>query len=415
MKVLWFANTPCLASNKLAPTLVMGGWLKSLEEKIVENDDVDLSICFYWNSEVSSFKFNKTQYYPIYRNNGTSKIKKHILKYFCKSNDVSEIPQLLEVIGQVKPDLIHIHGTEENFGLIQSLIDIPCVISIQGILSPYALKYYDGIKQSIVNKCQTLFALLKHRPIIVEYKDFKNRALRERRILNVAKHIIGRTSWDKRITQLLAPRSSYYVGNEILRPMFYTKEWNKKNYNDTIEIITVSSNTLYKGFETIVQTALILKNNGIVNFRWTVIGINDDTTIVKIVKRWLNVDFKELNITLIGNKNEEEVSELLVNSDIYCQCSHIENSPNSLCEAMLLGMPIVASFAGGTDSMLENNKEGILVQTGDYYSIAGALNVLINNPEQSFVMGRNARKRALKRHNPNDIAANLMDTYKKMI
>ena len=29
MKVLWFSNTPCLASNKLAPNLVLGGWLKN--------------------------------------------------------------------------------------------------------------------------------------------------------------------------------------------------------------------------------------------------------------------------------------------------------------------------------------------------------------------------------------------------
>jgi glycosyltransferase involved in cell wall biosynthesis len=415
MKVLWFTNTPCLASNKLAPDLVLGGWLKSLEEKMVDNIDLELSICFYWYAQIPSFKYGKTQYYPIYRNNGSSKIKKHILKYFYKSKDTKEIPQLLKVVAQVKPDIIHIHGTEDNFGLIQSLIDIPCIISIQGLLAPISLKYYDGIKQSIVNTYITIYRLLKHQPFLISYKGIKKRALREKKILSEAKYIIGRTSWDRRITQLLAPKSSYYVGNEILRPVFYTKVWNKNEFNDTIEIITVSNSSLYKGFETIVQTAKMLKDNGIINFKWTVIGINEHTPIVQITKRWLNVDFKELNISLIGSKNEEEVSELLINSDIYCQCSHIENSPNSLCEAMLLGMPIVASFAGGTDSMLENKMEGILVQTGDYYSFAGAIKEMINNPEQSLIMGRNARLRALERHNANKIIEDLFHVYKNLI
>lgn len=415
MKVLWFANTPCLASDKLAPDLVMGGWLKSLEEKIVENSNIELSICFYWNKKLPSFKYNKTQYYPIYRNSGNSKIKKHILKYFYKSNDISEIPQLLEVVKVDMPDLIHIHGTEENFGIIQSLINVPCVISIQGLLVPYTLKFYDGIRQSVINRYQTIFALLKHKPFAVAYKDMKARSLREIKILKESKNIIGRTSWDKRTTQLLAPNSSYYVSNEILRPTFYIKEWNRSEFNNSIEIVTITSNSLYKGFETIVKTARILKENGIINFRWTVVGIEEYTHIVKIVKRWLKVDFEDLNIFLIGKKNEEEILNLLFNSDIYCQCSHIENSPNSLCEAMLLGMPIVASFAGGTDSMLENEKEGILVQTGDYYSFAGAIKSIIKSPKESFIMGKNARLRALKRHNPNMIVEDLLSTYKQIV
>lgn len=415
MKVLWFANTPCLASNKLAPDMVMGGWLKSLEEKIVENSDIDLSICFYWNTELPSFKYNKTQYYPIYRNSGKSKLQKHVLKYFCENNDVSEIPQLLDVIKQVEPNLIHIHGTEENFGIIQSFVDIPCVISIQGLLSPCTLKFYDGIKQSLINEHQSLFSLLKYRPIAVVFRDIKKRASREKNILEKSKHIIGRTSWDKRITQLLAPNSSYYISNEILRPTFYIKEWNKSSFSNRVEIVTVTSSSLYKGFETIVQTAKMLVNNGVKDFRWTVVGLDENTPIVKTVKRWLKIEFKDLNIFLIGRKNEEEIVELLVNSDIYCQCSHIENSPNSLCEAMLIGMPIVASFAGGTDSMLENNKEGILVQTGDYFSFAGAIKSIIKKPEESLMMGKKARLRAMNRHNPDLIVEELLSIYKQIV
>lgn len=40
--------------------------------------------------------------------------------------------------------------------------------------------------------------------------------------------------------------------------------------------------------------------------------------------------------------------------------SHIENSPNNLCEAMILGMPCIATDAGGTSTLLSNMKDGLL-------------------------------------------------------
>jgi len=49
MKVLWFANCPCGAEEKLGIRDFGGGWVKSLEDKLVENDEIELTVCFYWN------------------------------------------------------------------------------------------------------------------------------------------------------------------------------------------------------------------------------------------------------------------------------------------------------------------------------------------------------------------------------
>ena len=411
MKVLWFANTPCGAIEILSKNYYAGGWLKSLEENLVEINQIELTVCFYWNKPLLPFKYKRTNYYPIYRNTGNSKIVRHIKKYFPKLTDKNEIPLLLQVINCVKPDIIHVHGTEENFGLIQEFTEIPCVISVQGFLLPYVVKYYDGISKTISNYYESLRIKLKYTPISILYKGLKKRSLREQKILLKSKYIIGRTNWDKRISRLLAPNSKYFVGNEILRPVFYEKQWEKNNLAGAINIVTVMSGPLYKGLETVVQVADLLLNNKSVDFRWQVIGVNENHPVAKIVKRWLHVRYADLNIELVGNKNEEELSELLVNADIYCHCSHIENSSNSLCEAMIIGMPIIASFAGGTDSMLENDKEGILIQTGDYYSFAGAIKSLVDHPEKAIVYGKNARKTALLRHNANSIVKELIDVY----
>lgn len=67
------------------------------------------------------------------------------------------------------------------------------------------------------------------------------------------------------------------------------------------------------------------------------------------------------------------------NTGIFIHPSHIDNSPNGLCEAMLLGMPIIAIYAGGIPSLLVNRREGLLVQDGDPYAMAGAIIELLKD------------------------------------
>jgi glycosyltransferase involved in cell wall biosynthesis len=95
--------------------------------------------------------------------------------------------------------------------------------------------------------------------------------------------------------------------------------------------------------------------------------------------------------------------------------SHIDNSPNSLAEAMILGMPCIASFVGGTGSMIKDGEEGVLVQNGDPWVLAGAIIELFNNKENATLMGANARKTALKRHDKRRIVSDLVKSYQEII
>lgn len=55
------------------------------------------------------------------------------------------------------PDVIHIHGTEDNFGLVQRFVKIPVLISIQGLLTVYTTKFYTGIPTHLVTQNETIF------------------------------------------------------------------------------------------------------------------------------------------------------------------------------------------------------------------------------------------------------------------
>ena len=98
-------------------------------------------------------------------------------------------------------------------------------------------------------------------------------------------------------------------------------------------------------------------------------------------------------------------------SNLYVMPSHIENSPNSLCEAMMLGMPCISTNVGGVSSLLENGREGVLIQDGDPWSLAGAIKECYLNYPKYLEYGENARKRAIKRHDRKAVAAELLNIY----
>ena len=82
---------------------------------------------------------------------------------------------------------------------------------------------------------------------------------------------------------------------------------------------------------------------------------------------------------------------------------------------MILGMPCIATDVGGTSSLLCNKKDGLLIQDGDPWSLAGAIIELKNNYEKAIEYGVNARKKAIERHNPAKIVSDLIDIYNDII
>ena len=414
MKVLWYTLTPCNALTILQDNIVTCGWLQSLENVIKQNRDIELSICFLYNKKMLPFKHEGVNYYPIYKANPKNKIKALITRYtYFLWGEKENLKPLLDVITTVNPNIIHIHGSENIFGLVQQYTNIPCVLSIQSIINPYVEKFFSGIPLSEASKHERLLDKLALSSSKRKYNSFLKLAENERKIYKYTKYVMGRTDWDYRISRILSPDSYYFHGDEILRPQFYNNTWNKDSFNEKLQIVTIMSNGLYKGLDSVIKTAKILTKYGL-NFKWIIIQKENDS-YVKLNKSWLKEDFSTINISFLGKKKETEIINILLQSDIYCQVSHIENSPNSLCEAMLLGMPIIATMVGGTDSLLLNKHEGILVQDGDSYSMAGAIVELKENFTLSLSYGHNAQKRARNRHDPSKIANEVISTYKTII
>jgi len=409
MKVLWFSLSPGLSDGYLNDNYKGIGWVKSLEKNI--QDKVELSIAFYHDKDVAPFKLGATHYFPVkrYKHGSFSKAKRRLLNGI---EDASDVNLFVEIVNQVKPDLIHIHGTEGPFGLVQKYTDVPAVVSIQGTIIVYRHKFFSAISYFSTLKYSRIKSFLLSRSFVNVFSQFTKMAAREQEIYKHSKHFIGRTAWDRRVTKVLAPAARYFHNDEILRDSFYKQTWNNK-LDGRLMLFTTNGPNLYKGIETLLECAGLLDLNGI-DFEWHVAGLKASDEIVHIAARSIGKQISK-NIKLLGSIDEETLIRELQQSHIYIATSHIENSPNSLCEAQILGLPCIATHAGGTNSLLEDGKQGILIQDGDPYSMAGAIMEMKNDYEKAVSLGENSRKRALKRHDPQKITADLLEIYKTIL
>ena len=105
-----------------------------------------------------------------------------------------------------------------------------------------------------------------------------------------------------------------------------------------------------------------------------------------------------------------------LDADVFVLPSQSENSPNSLGEAMLLGLPCVASCTGGIPDMLQSGAEGLLYgKPLDAEALAQSLCAVLAAPDGGAALGQAARTRALRTHDPAANAETLAAIYKTIL
>jgi glycosyltransferase involved in cell wall biosynthesis len=416
MKVLWFANTAGNGSEYLNNNSLRGGWIEALDRRLQDQDGVELSVAFYHHAKVQPFRYGKTTYYPIYfGKNRNGRLQRYVRRVQGALEPEQDIEKFVDIVEKVSPDIIHVHGTENPFAWISRSVGVPTVVSIQGIMTVYAHKFFAGIDCPSALAHTPLSKLFFGKDFTAIYRRFRRMAMRERRMLAISRNIIGRTDWDRRVMKILAPNAHYYHCDELLREQFYGKQWKPKEQHDPIVLHSTIGPSLYKGLETIYRTAEILANSHGLHFEWNVVGVDAKAEVSRLVRRTLRPQAGGVRVNLLGNLGADDLVRRLLTSSVYVHPSHIENSANSICEAMILGLPVVASYSGGTSTLIESNREGVLVQDGDPYSLAGAIIELVRSPEVMLEYGKRARDKAVGRHDQQAVVTRMLQVYEDII
>ncbi len=131
----------------------------------------------------------------------------------------------------------------------------------------------------------------------------------------------------------------------------------------------------------------------------------------KYIKSLISRNRLKKKVTMLGSLTDMEMKEQFLKSSVFVCPSVIENSPNSLGEAMLLGVPVAASRVGGIPDMVSDNKDGILFEKGNVDDIVRAILQIWDEPVIASVYGDNASAHARITHNADTNYKRLLEIY----
>lgn len=422
MRILWLATSESfydyIASNSNLSIDSEGGWYTGLHQAIQQYDterSIELGVAFTCNKEAPEKVIIQHCTYYTLKPEKESKIQRLIYQWGgYKKNKTPWHKRIAQIIEDFKPDLIHFFGIESQMAYYLLDLKIPYVLNILGVLTPcqntffpinmnsYSVWAYNrSFKEWILNS-QMRFA----------YKAMGMRTIRERNLFAHCTNLAGRTKWDSQIANIFAPQAHYYVINEILRPAFYrSQKWKYKKHKQ-IEIVSTISENTYKGFDLILKAASLMTQLGI-TFHWRVMGLSPHSNFTHFFEKHYNINCQSNNIDLIGRIKSNQLVKTLLDADLFIHPSYIDNSPNSVCEAQYLGVPIIACYVGGVPSLIEHGKSGWLIPTNAPYEIAYFVKNYHTLPIESI--STNAIAVAEQRHNPQTIYQEVLTCYQSIL
>jgi len=92
----------------------------------------------------------------------------------------------------------------------------------------------------------------------------------------------------------------------------------------------------------------------------------------------------------------ETVIEEVAKSKVFCLSSDYEGMSNAMIEALCVGTPVISTRVSGTDELIRDGENGLLVDIGDTEGLTQAFEKLLSNQELRAQIGKEGQKSATK-------------------
>lgn len=407
MRILWLSNIilPEVSEQLGLPKLVIGSWLTAYKSVLQSAHAADMElhiIAPYAGTSFAEVDAGDARHYLFPEHTG----KKALGAWLKSVND------------RVRPYVVHIHGSEYPHSSL--FVDVcggaNAVLSIQGLVSIYARYYYAGL--DLQGKF-TLRDLLKRDTPSLQRQDFERRGRLERSLISRVGNVIGRTSWDYAHSVAINPSARYHTCQEPLREGFYHAAWDLHGCRRHT-IFACQPSYPIKGLHQLLA-ALPLVRRRYPDVHLYLPGVNlGDRPWWKMRAYWryINKQIRQHNlrdcVTFLGGLPEEEMLRQYLSANVFVCPSSIENSSNSVCEAQILGTPVVASYVGGMMDLVEDGTSGLLYRFEETEMLAEKICSVFSDDTLALKLSQGGREVAMTRHDRAAIADALWSIYQSV-
>lgn len=169
----------------------------------------------------------------------------------------------------------------------------------------------------------------------------------------------------------------------------------------------------YKGFGDILEAFELLASRSALPARWAWVVVGEGPYKRTLEKR------RQLGIAshllLAGRVSETLLHALYARADVFVHATHFEGSSLVTLEAMLHGLPVVATAAGGIPDKVEDGRTGRLVPPTNVQALAAAIEDLARDPARRKAMGQGGRELALERFSWPVLAERTIAVYERLL
>jgi len=383
IKVLWFSNL-AFSNDELRST---GTWLHTMALNLVHSDEVEL------------YNISQGKVKSVTRQNSGA-IGQWLVPFDRLKNGLpssSTICAIQKVVESLQPDLIHIWGTENYWGLLtaRGYIKGNAVLEIQGLKLAIHKYFYSGLSILDIIRCFGIKEFVK--PSVSLFylkKSYKKWGEFEKEMMRNHSFISTQSDWVRAYVRSVASESKIIHTSLSLRKEFIEgKKWDVANCVEYQIFTSSASVTSYKGLHILLDAVSILK----IRFPQVklIIGGND----VKGIKqggyaKWLKKKIINLgienNVRWIGSLDAKNMVLQMHQANVVVIPSFIESYCLALDEALTLGLPVVAAFSGAMPELAVHEKTALFFPPGDSIMCANCIERFFGDKEYSKNIAENA-------------------------
>jgi len=281
------------------------------------------------------------------------------------------------VLDEIQPDLVHGWGTEDVYGLAAVLSGRPNIVSMQGILSYYALKNRMPAR-SYLQAVLEIFILWK------------------------AQRLTTESEWGRSVVMKRNPFAKVELVEYGVQKAFFEAKWEPEEKTPFALFVGVVFPR--KGIQDLVEAFRDQKLSG---RELVVIGGGEGEWSENLQKS------APPNICWLGRKTAEETAEYMSKAWCLVLPTRADTSPNVVKEARVVGLPVITTQNGGHASYVRDGEDGYFVRCRDVKGLTEKIGNVLGCFAKAKEMGDEGKKRYRNLFLAEHTSENFLKLYKK--
>lgn len=298
---------------------------------------------------------------------------------------------LVKELRSIRPDVIESFGTEGPFSYAGVTSGYPCVIKMQGIIT-------------------RIFREMRVSPISLTWWRYLITQFVEQYTIRHGTDFIVDNDYLAGFVRSFNDSGRIHLIPNLIASIFFeiNQDWSRARFN----LLFVGALKREKGVFDLLE-AFRRVHADFPLIRLKLIG-SASADVQSEIESFVSTAGLENAVRLTGNMTHNQIAEELKQAVCLVHPSWADSSPNTVYEAMIAGLPVIATRVGGLPYMIDAGQTGVLIAPHNPADLAEALITLLTDRPTQERLGRNAQAVMRQRFDKRRVVDDILQVYRRL-